>query len=493
MTDLNLEILSDIESMEFDPLGYVMYAFPWGVKGRELEQFTGPYAWQAKVLGEIGEGLRRGEELSEVVRKAVSSGHGIGKSALVSWIMLWGLSTKRDARGVVTANTEVQLRTKTWSELGKWHRLAINSGWFNYTATALASTDPRHTRTWRMDAVAWSEQRTESFAGLHNAKKRILLIFDEASAIPDTIWDVSEGALTDEYTQILWIAFGNPTRPTGRFSELFGRLAHRWDHQSIDARLVPGTNAKQHAEWLQDYGEDSDFFRVRVRGVFPRQAAWQFISSETVAKCRATEAHCDMSDPLILGVDVARFGTNESVIFSRRGRDARNWGVQRYQKMDTMALANEVVKAAHGEHRADAVFIDEGGVGGGVVDRCRQLGLDVIGIHFGGKPDMVAMGTGRSRYLNKRTQMWGEMRDWLESGGAIPDDDALGNQLIAPEYSMTTRDEIALERKQDMEARGQPSPDIGDALALTFAAPVVSSQMEQATGYGDIETDWEPW
>lgn len=482
----------EIDSMEFDPYGFVMFAFPWGKKGTVLEGNAGPYVWQREILQEVGSKLRSGVKLSQAIRLAVSSGHGVGKSAAVSWLILWALSTRTDTRGVVTANTETQLRTKTWAELGKWHRLAINSSWFHYTATSIYSSVPEHEKTWRIDAIPWSETRTESFAGLHNQGCRILVLFDEASAIPDVIWNVTEGALTDEGTQIIWSTFGNPTRNTGKFHELFTRLRHRWSTKKIDSRSVPGTNKRQIAEWMEDYGEDSDFFRVRVRGDFPRQAAYQFISSESVSLARIRDAICGVDDPLVLGVDVARFGSNQSIIIGRRGDDARNWGLWRYSKVNTMFLAGEVVKIACGQHKADAVFIDEGGVGGGVVDRCRQLGLNVIGVQFGGKASPSPLGVERTRYLNRRTQIWGEMREWL-TRGAIPDDDEIASQLTGPEYTVTTREEIALERKVDMEARGVPSPDIADALALTFAERVVSSRISSGPhGGGDVEIEWEP-
>ena len=218
------------------------------------------------------------------MRLAVASGHGVGKSALVSWIILWALSTMHDTRGVVSANTESQLRTKTWPELAKWHGLAINRDWFAYTATALHSVLPGKDRTWRVDCITWSENNTEAIAGLHNKGRRAFALLDEASAIPDAVWETIEGALTDADTELFWCVFGNPTRNTGRFRECFagGRFAHRWRHRQIDSRSVGMTNKAQIAEWVKDYGEESDFIRVRVRGVFPRAGSLQFIDSERV-------------------------------------------------------------------------------------------------------------------------------------------------------------------------------------------------------------------
>jgi hypothetical protein len=384
-----------------------------------------------------------------------------------------------NTRVVVTANTETQLRTKTWPELSKWSRLAINRHWFRTQATSIATVDPAHERLWRADAIPWSEVNTEAFAGLHNQGRRIVLIFDEASAVADKIWEVSEGALTDADTEILWFAFGNPTRNTGRFRECFGRLLHRWNCGHIDSRDVEGTNKEQIAKWVEDYGEDSDFVRVRVRGIFPRAGTMQFISSELVDQAMAKDRDPPFSimNPLIMGVDVARFGDDRSVIRFRRGRDARTIPPIKLRGVDTMTLAARIADEA-ARHRPDAIFIDEGGVGGGVVDRCHYLKLPVTGVQFGAKADRAMVGRdGAIAYANKRAEMWGNMREWL-SGGALDDDKELRADLIGVEYGYAIRDgrdAIILERKDDMKKRGLASPDDGDALALTFAYPVAPS------------------
>src|SRR5690606_35574188 len=143
---------------------------------------------------------------------------------------------------------------KTWPEVSKWHRLAIDRDLFECTATALYSKDRGHEKTWRIDAVTWSENNTEAFAGLHNAGKRILVLFDEASAIADKVWEVTEGALTDANTQIAWCVFGNPTVATGRFRECFRKNRHRWKTWQIDSRTVEGINKTQLDKWVEDHG-----------------------------------------------------------------------------------------------------------------------------------------------------------------------------------------------------------------------------------------------
>src|SRR5262249_22038446 len=157
--------------------------FPWGEVDGPLEHDKGPEPWQAEILNLVRDGL----PLGRAVQLATASGHGVGKSALVSWLILWAISTFPDTRGVVTANTETQLKTKTWAELGKWFHMFIGKEYFDLTATAIFCKDPAHERTWRIDMVPWSERNTEAFAGLHNKGRRIVVVFDEASAIPDII------------------------------------------------------------------------------------------------------------------------------------------------------------------------------------------------------------------------------------------------------------------------------------------------------------------
>ncbi|HEY0909830.1 MAG TPA: terminase [Bradyrhizobium sp.] len=474
-SDPEAELVDAIAGFDHDPLGFVMFAFEWG-QG-ELAGHEGPLDWQREILSEIGKDLSPDRAL----RLAVASGHGIGKSALVSWIILWSLSTCVDTIGVVTANTGDQLKQKTWVQLSKWHRLAINAHWFAVTSKAIFSVDPEHEKTWRIDAVTWNETRTEAFAGLHNEGKRIVLLYDEASGIPDVIWDVSTGALTDRNTEIIWPAFGNPTRNTGRFRECFvgGRFAHRWNPRQIDSRQVSITNKEEIAEWIEDYGEDSDFVRVRVRGIFPRAGTSQFISSDLVnaAADPRRDASGTLYDALVLGVDVARFGDDKSVLRVRRGRDARSIAPLKYRGLDTMQLAAKIAEL-HERYQFDAIFVDGGGLGAGVVDRCRYLRLPVTDVQFGAKADRDEVGNdGRIAYANKRAEIWGVMREWL-AGGMIDDDPELKADLTAVEYGYTMRDgrdAVILERKEHMKKRGLASPDDGDALALTFAYPVAPS------------------
>lgn len=460
-----------------DPLEFVYFAFPWG-EG-ELEGQDGPVDWQIDILTRLREGLLT---VDQAIQLAVTSGHGIGKSALVAWIILWAISTFEDTKGVVTANTENQLKTKTWAELAKWFRLFIGKALFKMTATALYSADPEHEKTWRMDMVPWSERNTEAFAGLHNKGKRILVVMDEGSGIPDVIWEVTEGALTDTSTQIIFCAFGNPTRNKGRFRECFpgGKFAHRWQTIAVDSRSVPFTNKTQIQQWIDDYGLDSDFVRVRVLGKFPRTDAVSFIGLELAREAARRPLPDNPSwEPLVLGVDVGRFGDDPTVVYPRRGRDARSLPITVMRGWDLMRQAGEIVRLVN-LYGASATFVDSGGVGGGLVDRLRQLGITVYEVDFGSKPDNLSENPS-TRYFNKRAEIWGMLRDWLPRGcilEAIEGQDLdLVDELTGPAYSMSGEDmRIQLERKRDMRRRGVPSPNVADALACTFAFPVFVPQ-----------------
>jgi hypothetical protein len=420
-----------------DPVGYVR-----DILGAE------PEPWQHDVLVALGEHNRI----------AVASGHGIGKTALTAWIIHWFMATHAHPQVVVTANTMAQLTSKTWRELAKWNQRALNGEWFIWTAMRFYLKGAES--TWFAAALPSTEQRSEAFAGAH--EDNILILYDEASAIPDTIWEVTEGAMTTHGAR--WCVFGNPTRNTGRFRECFGRYRHRWFTLQVDSREVSLTDKDQLQAWIDDYGEDSDFVRVRVRGVFPRAASTQFIGEDIVTGAMTRPTPPD--GPTLLGVDVARYGDDRSVICIRAGRNARSVAWRVFRELDTMAMADKVIEAID-LYDPRTVFIDGVGVGGGVVDRLRQLGFGrmIIEANAGERPSEP------DKYVNRRAEMWAQMREWLATG-ALPEDPALREDLCNIEYGYDHNGRLKLERKEDMKKRGLASPDLADALALTFFAPV---------------------
>jgi hypothetical protein len=461
-----------------NPYNFVMFVFPWGEKGTPLENFSGPRKWQERELKAIAahikenkERMARGEE-PHIYQSATSSGRGIGKSSLTAWLNLWLMSCVLGGTSITTANTEQQLKSRTWAELGKWHTLSINSHWFDKSAlslkpsawfeSALKDQLKIDTGYYYAQAQLWSEENPDAFAGVHN-HNGIMVIFDEASGVPKNIWTVTEGFYTEPVLHRYWFCFSNPRRNTGEFFECFHRARKYWKRRNVDSRDVEGTDRRKLQEIVDRYGEDSDEARVEVKGEFPRQGDRQFISRDIVERAANREVQTDEFAPLILGVDIARFGDDTTVFRFRRGRDARSIPPVKLKGRDNMEVANELAYYID-KHDPDAVCIDAGN-GTGVIDRLREMGYKVHEVWFGSK-------SSDPEWANKRTQMWARMRDWM-GGGCIDDDRDLMDDLVGPEYKFRgTSDVIMLESKEEMKKRGIASPDNGDALACTFAIRV---------------------
>ncbi len=479
------ELIEALAGFEYDPLGFVHFAYPWGEPG-ELEGETGPDPWQEDFLGELGEALRK----DQVVQYAAATGHGVGKSACMSWLMDWGMGTFPDAKGYITANTETQLKTRTWAELAKWHRLSITAPLFEQGATKFASRDPAHDMTWRLDMVPWSKHNPSAFQGYHNYGRRLLLLKDEASEIDDVIWEVEDGALTDRNTQIIRIAFGNPTISTGRFRQCFpgGKLASMWHTKQIDARTSNRTNHKYLNDLIEAWGTSSDYIRVRVLGQFPEGNNESFIPFALAEAAVGRELEWRNPSPVVLGVDVGRGGTDPSVIYPRQGNDAFSRPPEILYTPDLMVLVHRVTTLFH-QYGAQAIFVDGGGVGGGVVDRLAELKFPVFDVQFGSNPQNPGAGT---KYLNRRAEIWGAVKDWLPSGSIISRvtgmDRTLVEELSGPKYELRRDEYIVLEDKRSMRARGVPSPNVADALACTFAFPMYVMPQGQKPAPSTYET-----
>lgn len=473
--DEALDILADdLNRFANDPLGFVLWAWPWGEEGTPLANETGPDDWQRAQLTRIGDALQANPTNAKV-RELVLSGHGIGKSAEVAWLDIWAIATYVDAKVIVTANTDTQLRTKTWAEVSKWFHMLdpLLRNQFELTATALYSKDPDKDKTWRADAIPNSPTNPAAFAGAHNAGKRLLVIIDEGSEIDEKIYEVVEGATTDADTQIIICIFGNPTSPVGAFKERAeGRFRHMWKVTAIDSRTVKRTDKAVLQAQIDAYGEDSDFVRVRIKGQFPRIGAVQLIASDVVSHARTRPALYLPSDPLILGVDVARYGDDQCVLTPRRGLDARTLPWRRFRGINTMELVQEIMEF-HAQVGFDAIMVDTGGVGAGVYDRLSQLNLrNLWPVEFGAKAGnngVIDYNGTQIKVANKRAEIWCKLRMSLYAGLAIPNEGDIETDLTGVQYSYDGRDAILLEKKEHMKERGLASPDNGDALACTFA------------------------
>lgn len=476
MTDSEYEaaLVEDMARFYDDPVGFVYYAFDWG-RG-ELVDYDGPDTWQIDLMTTLAVRLKADPDAS--IREATASGHGIGKTAMTAWLILWAMSTRPHLSGVVTANTMSQLSSKTWRELALWYKRLLHRHWFKWSATRFWHKD--HPETWVVNAVPNSEHNSEAFAGLHAKYK--LIIFDEASAIPDKIFEVTEGAMTDPRS--LWCIFGNPTRTTGRFSDCFGSDKKRWITRHVDSRSCKMTNKAELNEWVEAYGEDSDFVRIRVKGQFPRAGSMQFIPTDTVEKAMLQdipyEAWCMI--PIVIGVDVARYGDDMSTVAIRQGRKLHE--IRRFREKNTMQIAHEVVTAMKDYGGAAAVFVDGIGVGAGVVDRLQMLGHPVIEVNGG------ATAFDETLFYNKTCEMWYRMREWLKGADMPAKDNDLRLHLIGREFTYDDKERIRLERKADLKKRSLPSPDLADALAHTFAeelGDLVRSSFEPTQTENSVE------
>lgn len=475
ISQADLELADFVGQFYADPLGFVLACYPWGEPG-PLEDYAGPDTWQRETLIRIGEAVKArrfdGKTPVEPIRIPVSSGHGIGKTTLQAWIVDWIMSTRPACRGTITANTATQLDTKTWAAIQTWTKRCLTAHWFEINAARFYRIGERD--NWFCAPQSCKEENSEAFAGQHAATSTSFYVIDEGSAVPDVIYEVAEGGLTDGEAMIF--VFGNCTRSTGAFHRIcFGSMRDRWHPVVVDARDSAFTNKAQIAEWIQDYGEESDFVRVRVLGLPPAASDLQFIASDLVWAAQKRQPGVLPDEPLVAGLDVARGGSDSCVLRFRKGADARSIlpmripGEQARDSMKLVTIVAAALEQSYGGQKVHVLFVDAtgGSIGGPIADRLRQLGhRNVVDVQFGGdSPD--------ARYANMRAYMWGRLRDWL-TVGAIDPLPRLEQDLVGPGYRHDKRDRVVLESKEDMKKRGLDSPDDGDALALTFAQTVVS-------------------
>lgn len=489
ISPVDMELGDEMARFKDDPLGFVVFAYPWGQEG-PLKEFQGPDKWQREFLAQIGEETARngfnGHVPVRPLRRAVSSGHGTGKSTIAAWLVDWIMSTRPYCRGTVTANTFTQLQTKTWAAIKHWTRLCITGHWFTVADHRMYHTHAKD--SWFVAPQSCREENSEAFAGQHAADSTSFYVFDEDSAISEEIHRVAEGGLTDGEPMIF--RFGNCTRSVGGFYQcVFGRDKDRWNPMVLDSRESAFTNKDQIREWLEVYGEDSDFFRVRVRGLPPRASDAQFIDHERVIQAQKRQVGVLPDEPLVVGVDLAWGGGDDNVIRFRRGLDARSIPPIRVKGEFTrdpgvmVTRLADVLNSDHNGHRVAQMFLDAAGIAGPVGARLRELGFrNVQEINFGSDaPDA------KCRYY--RDYMWQQMKEWLMKG-AIDDSPDLETDLIGPGTRPDPRQRVWLESKEDMRKRGLDSPDDADALALTFAAPVRVTRRQAGPSFKGQRYAW---
>ena len=499
------QLIADLVSFRHDPLGAVAYGFTWG-EG-ELRQSKGPRTWQKRLLRDIGEHLSNPATRFKPFKAAISSGHGIGKSAEVALIIWWALSTFEDCRCNVTANTKGQLDTKTQPEVSTWFRRCINRHWFEVNVASIRVLEDDHEKTWRCDFVPWSDENPAAFAGAHNQGRRLVLIMDESSEISAKISaEVGRGALTDANTEIIWLKFGNPTLNSGDFYDcVHGNQRHLWKHYIIDSREVEDINLEEIKEWEELYGEDSDFFRVRVRGLPPRAASGQYIDQDLIkqAQCRIPRSLPD--EPLVAGVDFAWGGADDNVIRFRKGLDAKSIPPIKIKGEFTRDPAvmtgriMDILSRTYNGQKIQKLFFDSAGIASQVYSRIQAIPAFrelVTLVNFGADSPMEPQ-----FFAYWRDYMWGKMKQWLIDGGAIDTDPGLEADLSKPILVSDQKQRVKLEPKDAMKKRltkmgvESSSPDDGDALALTFAMPVAKvvkqdDMQQQYQGGGLLNQGW---
>jgi hypothetical protein len=491
------ELAEEMAACYLDPYRFVLLAFDWGVG--DLEKHSGPDKWQTAALISVRDRLvaLRGNEDTEndALFYAIKAGHGVGKSAFTSWIILWLMSTRPHFAGVVTANTKEQLTRKTWRELAIWHNRCITGHWFKYNATSFHHVV--HSNTWRTDATPWSEHNSEAFAGMHNGGRGQAMIFDEASGISDKIYEVAEGAMSDP--DAFWFQFGNPTKRSGRFYDSWHKFSKRWVKFTVSALDAAAANKKRLKEMIDDWGADSDYVRVRVLGEFPQQDVATLIPANWLesALVRAVDGHTRYKP--IWGLDIARFGDDRTALCKRRQRSLLEpiiyW--QGLDLMQTCARIKTIWDNTEEDDKPASICIDAIGVGAGVVDRLSEM---AGAGHFG---DTMILGINVSesasvsdKFARRRDELWWTARSWfeklnvsmladvehrkgwamLEGNESVFDDpfaasrkSPITDELKDVLFSFLPNGKIKLEPKQDTKERLGRSPDGADAFVLTFA------------------------
>lgn len=472
----NLDLSDYVATFRNDPLGFVLACYPWGEPG-ELEAAAGPDANQREFLTALGKEVTArnfdGHTPVMPVRMAETSGHGTGKSAMGAWLVNWIMSTRPQSIGTVTAGTAAQLEDRTWTAIIQWTKLCITSHWWEVQSRGIYARQeilsPGQTpEGWKVVAQTCKEENAQSFAGQHARTSTSWYLFDEASTVPDGIWKVAYGGLTDG--ESMMFAWGQPERNTGEFHRIcFGDLRDRWNHRTVDSRSSAFTNKKLIAEWEADYGVDSDWYKVRVLGLCPSASELQFIDSARVDAAKRASCETLSDEPLIAGMDVSGGGKAWNVIRFRRGSDARSippiriTGEAGRDRQLLVAKAAQVLSDP--AQRVAMLFIDSA-FGSPIVERLHMMGFEnVVEVTFGGA-------SANAHQANMRAYMWNAMKEWLRTGAIAKDDTRLHADLVGPGYHLNSKSQLVIESKEDMQKRGIASPDDGDALALTFAQPV---------------------
>ena len=411
-----------------------------------------PQPWQAEMMRAVASGERK---------ISIRSGHGVGKSTAASWVMLWYLITRYPVKIVVTAPTSAQLFDALFAELKRW----INE--LPYALKEILDLKSDRVSHKAAPSEAFISCRTsraetpEALQGVH--AENVLLICDEASGIPEQVFEAAAGSMSGSHA--CTILLGNPTRSSGFFFDTHHRQAGEWWTRKVSCVDSDLVSTEYVDEMKVRYGEESNAYRVRVLGDFPARDDDTAIPLELVESAQNREVEVTPDEPIIWGLDVARFGSASSVLCKRQGRQIL--AMQTWRGLDLMQLTGAVVaefESCQPRQEPITICVDSIGVGGGVCDRLRELGLPAIGVNTSESPAL------RVTYLNLRAELWFKLKAWLEARDvSLPKDDHLLAELVAVKYKFTSSGKLQIESKDEMRKRGLPSPDRADAVCLTFA------------------------
>jgi phage terminase large subunit len=435
-----------------------------------------PDEWQDEVLDAASKCA------GGAVRIALKASKGPGKSTVLAWLMWWFCATRRHPKIVATSITGDNLKDGLWTELSKWQQQSeLLKAMFSWSAQRVTCID--HPDTWWMSARSWpkggdSTQQADTLAGVH--ADNVMFVLDESGGIPDAVMAAAEAGLAnaapEQGRQALLIQAGNPTHLTGPLWRACTSERALWQVFEVtgdpdDPKRAPRVAVQWAREQIQKYGRDNPYVIVNVFGRFPPSSANTLLGPDDVSAAmkRRFRQHEWANDVKVLGVDVARFGDDRTVILLRQGPVA--FAPRVLRNLDTMAVAGQVAQVFD-QQRPDGLFIDQATFGAGVLDRLVQLGYPAIGIDFGGKDY-------ESKFRNARAGMWWRMADWVRHRGALPNLPELQAELTTPTYKFDENNKLQLEKKSEVKKRTGVSPDIADALGLTFAQPVAPAELRR--------------
>ena len=417
-----------------------------------------PYDYQAEFLDALASGERK---------MSVRSGHGTGKSTTSSWAMLWYVLLRFPNKVVVTAPTSGQLFDALFAELKRW----INE--LPPQLQVLLTVKSDRVELSAAPAEAFISARTsraetpEALAGVHS--QNVLLVVDEASGVPEKVFEAAAGSMSGHSATTILLS--NPTRSSGTFFESQTRLASTWWTRRWSCVESPLVSEEFVDEMRLRYGEDSNAFRIRVLGEFPMADDDTIIPFHLADSAIKRDIEIPEDTKPIWGLDVARFGADKTALCKRYGNVVTE--ITSWQGLDLMQTVGRVMAEYEGlspSMRPSEILVDSIGVGGGVVDRLRELGAPVRGINVGEAP---AMG---NTYMNLRAELWFKTKGWLEDRSCkLPNDDQLLAELTSIRYAFTPGGKMKAESKDDMRKRGLKSPDLADALCLTMASDAATA------------------